>query len=57
MLQCEQCGMPLDEFSVEVCDECSGTFCAFHINVLDDDSVLCDTCAIEREVEEGNGED
>ena len=54
VLQCEQCGKELDEETVEVCDECGGIFCQMHVNVMDNDDILCDTCAIEREDEEGD---
>lgn len=53
-MNCEQCGAEVTELDCEVCDECCGIFCNMHINLLEDDSVLCDTCALEREREDGN---
>lgn len=55
MLQCEACGLEIDEETVEVCDNCGGVFCVMHINVMDDDSILCLDCALEWEDENGRG--
>jgi hypothetical protein len=55
MLQCEQCGLPLDAETVECCDNCGGVFCVKHINIMDDDAILCDDCALKWEDENGRG--